>query len=296
MNKGLVYGLGAYGLWGLLPIYWKFLHDVPSMQILAHRMVWSLLFVVALLVYQQNWQILRGAFSNGRVLAIYFVAAIFLAVNWGVYIWSVNNGFVIETSLGYFINPLVNVLFGYLFLGERLRPVQGVAIVLALAGVLYLTFSYGQPPWISLILAFSFGVYGLLKKKAPLPALEGLTLETILLFVPALAYLIVVEVQGQGTFAHAAPHLTLLLVLTGVATATPLLLFAAAAQRVTLTALGVMQYIAPTLQFILGIYLFQEPFDATRLVGFVFIWVALVIYTAESYYLHRQRQLLKAHA
>ena len=294
MNKGLWYGLGAYGLWGLLPIYWKLLHDVPAMEILAHRMVWSLLFVGALLLWQSDWQVLRGVWQRPRTVAIYFAAAVFLAINWGIYIWGVNNGHVIETSLGYFINPLVNVLFGVLFLGERLRRVQMVAIGLALAGVLYMTISEGRVPYIALVLAFSFGVYGLLKKKASLPALEGFSLETVLLFVPALAYLGFLEWQGTAAFGHLDPSTTVWLALTGIVTAVPLLLFAGAAQRVTLTTLGIMQYIAPTLQFTLGIYLFREPLERARLVGFGFIWVALIVYTAESFWLHRQRRRLVA--
>jgi chloramphenicol-sensitive protein RarD len=294
MNKGLWYGLGAYGLWGLLPIYWKLLHDVPAMEILAHRMVWSLLFVGALLLWQSDWQVLRGVWQRPRTVAIYFAAAVFLAINWGIYIWGVNNGHVIETSLGYFINPLVNVLFGVLFLGERLRRVQMVAIGLALAGVLYMTISEGRVPYIALVLAFSFGIYGLLKKKASLPALEGFSLETVLLFVPALAYLGFLEWQGTAAFGHLDPSTTVWLALTGIVTAVPLLLFAGAAQRVTLTTLGIMQYIAPTLQFTLGIYLFREPLERARLVGFGFIWVALIVYTAESFWLHRQRRRLVA--
>jgi chloramphenicol-sensitive protein RarD len=294
MNKGLWYGLGAYGLWGLLPIYWKLLHDVPAMEILAHRMVWSLLFVGALLLWQSDWQVLRGVWQRPRTVALYFAAAVFLAVNWGVYIWGVNNGHVIETSLGYFINPLVNVLFGVLFLRERLRTVQMVAIGLALAGVLYMTISEGRVPYIALVLAFSFGIYGLLKKKASLPALEGFSLETLLLFVPALVYLGFLEWQGTAAFGHLSPSITVWLILTGIVTATPLLFFAKAAQEVTLTTLGIMQYLAPTLQFILGIYLFREPFERARLVGFGFIWVALILYTAESIWLHRRRRLAVA--
>ena len=289
MHKGLWYGLGAYGLWGLLPIYWRLLHDVPALEILAHRMVWSLVFVGVLLLFQRDWQVLRKVWQTPRTVVLYFAAALFLTVNWGVYIWGVNNGHVIETSLGYFINPLVNVLFGVLFLGERLRRVQMVAIGLAVAGVLYMTLAEGRVPYIALVLAFSFGVYGLLKKKAPLPALEGFSLETALLFVPALVYLGFLEWQGTAVFGHLNPSTTLWLALTGIVTATPLLFFAGAAQRVTLTTLGIMQYLAPTLQFSLGVFLFREPFEWGRLVGFGFIWAALVLYTAEGVWLHRRR-------
>ncbi|MCB0034462.1 MAG: EamA family transporter RarD [Anaerolineales bacterium] len=289
MNKGIVYGLTAYGLWGLLPIYWKYLQQIPATEILAHRMVWSLVFVVILLAYQGKWSWLKPALQNKRVVLTYFVAGAFLALNWGVYIWAVNAGFIIETSLGYFINPLVNVLFGFLFLGERLRPWQIAAVGVAAAGVLYLTYSYGTLPWIALTLAFSFGIYGLLKKKATLNSLEGFSLETALLFLPALGYLLYRDVQGIGSFGHVDLTTTILLALTGIATAVPLILFAAAAKRTTLTALGIMQYIAPTMQFLLGIYLYREPFSQDRLIGFVLIWVALVIYTAESLILNRRK-------
>lgn len=289
MNKGIAYGLAAYGLWGLLPIYWKFLHDIPAGEILAHRMVWSLVFVAALLFYRQKWAWVKTAVQDKRTLLIYFVAAVFLAVNWGVYIWAVNAGFVIETSLGYFINPLVNVLFGFLFLGERLRPWQLAAVGIASMGVLYLTISYGALPWISLTLAFSFGTYALLKKKAPLNSLEGFSLETALLFLPALGYLLYLEGQGAGSFGHVTTTTTTLLMLTGIATAVPLILFAAAARRATLSALGIMQYIAPTMQFFLGLYLYNEPFDQTKLIGFILIWIALIIYTVESVILNHQR-------
>ncbi len=289
MNKGIVYGLTAYGLWGLLPIYWKYLQQIPATEILAHRMVWSLVFVVALLAYQRKWAWLKPALQNKRVVLTYFVAGAFLALNWGVYIWAVNAGFIIETSLGYFINPLVNVLFGFLFLGERLRPWQIAAVGVAAAGVLYLTYSYGTLPWIALTLAFSFGIYGLLKKKATLNSLEGFSLETALLFLPALGYLLYRDAQGIGSFGHVDLTTTLLLALTGIATAVPLILFAAAARRTTLTALGIMQYIAPTMQFLLGIYLYREPFSQDRLIGFVLIWIALVIYTAESLILNRRK-------
>lgn len=288
MNKGIIYGLTAYALWGFLPIYWKFLQDVPATEILAHRMAWSLVFVVGLLAVRQRWAWVKPAVRDQRTVLIYLFASLFLALNWGVYIWAVNNDFIIETSLGYFINPLVNVLFGFLFFGERLRPGQLAAVATAACGVLYLTISYGTLPWIALTLAFSFGTYGVLKKKAPLESLEGFSLETALLFLPAVAYLLYLEVQGAGSFGHVSIGTTALLGLTGIATAVPLLFFAAAARRATLTALGIMQYIAPTLQFLLGVFLYAEPFSQRQLIGFVLIWTALLIYTAESFIHSRQ--------
>lgn len=288
MNKGIIYGLTAYGLWGFLPIYWKFLQGVPATEILAHRMAWSLVFVAALLAVRQRWAWVKPAVQNRRTVLIYLFASLFLALNWGVYIWAVNNDFIIETSLGYFINPLINVLFGFLFFGERLRPGQLAAVAVAACGVLYLTISYGSLPWIALTLAFSFGIYGVLKKKAPLNSLEGFSLETALLFLPAVGYLLYLEFQGVGSFGHATFSTNTLLALTGIATAVPLLFFAAAARRATLTALGIMQYIAPTIQFLLGVFVYAEPFNQRQLIGFVLIWAALFIYTAESFIHNRQ--------
>ena len=288
MNRGLWYGLTAYGIWGFLPLYWKALSDVPAIEILCHRMVWSLVFVAGLLLYRQRWSWLQQL-RNGRIIATFVAAAALLSVNWFVYIWAVNVGHVVETSLGYFINPLVNVALGVLFFRESLRRGQWIAVALAVLGVLYLTITYGALPWISLTLAFSFGIYGLLKKRAQLPALEGLSLETALLSGPALIYLLWVSYNGGGDFGHVDAATTLLLIGSGAATAIPLLCFAAAAQRIPLSVLGFLQYLAPTIQFILGIFLFNEPFTATRLIGFSIIWLALLVYTLEGLSVRRQR-------
>lgn len=277
LRDGLLFALGCYGLWGVLPIYWKQLLAVPAPEILAHRMVWSLGFVLLLLAFKQRWRWI-GQLRRGTV-GVYLGAALLLAVNWGLYIWAVNAGFIVETALGYFINPLISVAFGALFLGERLRRGQQVAIGLAAVGVLSLTFAYGRPPWISLTLAVSFATYGLLKKKAPLGALEGLSLETALLCLPALGYLL--WLGGSGAFGD-DPRTTALLTFSGAATALPLVFFAAALRRLTLSLMGVVQYAAPTTQFLLGVYLYGEPFDAHRLVGFGFIWLGLAVYTAEG--------------
>jgi chloramphenicol-sensitive protein RarD len=282
VNKGIFYAAGAFVLWGLLPIFWKALHHVPALEILAHRMVWSLMFVLVLLAVQGHWRWLGAVFRNGRVLLTFMTTALLLSVNWFIYIWGVNAGYIVETSLGYFINPLVNVLLGTLFLKERLRLWQGVAIGVAVLGVLYLTLRYGSPPWIALTLAGSFGVYGLLRKTAALNSLEGLTLETLLFFPPALAYLLYAEFMGQAAFVHADTTTNLLLVIAGIATALPLLLFAAAARRVTLTLMGVLQYIAPTMQLLLGVLLYGESLTSDRLIGFCLIWLALLIYTLEG--------------
>jgi chloramphenicol-sensitive protein RarD len=282
MNKGLLYGIGAYGLWGVLPIYWKAVQAVPSTEIVAHRTVWSLVFVALLLMSKGQWSWLGPALKNPKTLLIVFAAGTVLGINWLTYIWGVNAGFVIETSLGYFINPLVNVLLGVLFFRERMRPWQWAAIGLAAVGVLYLTVNYGSLPWIALVLAFTFGFYGLLKKKTPLNSLEGLSLETGLLAIPALGYLFFLESSGAGAFAHTGLTVSLLLVFTGVATGLPLLLFAAAARRIPLSTMGLLQYMAPTIQLFLGVFLYGEPFSPVRLIGFSFIWLALLIYSAEG--------------
>jgi chloramphenicol-sensitive protein RarD len=222
-----------------------------------------------------------------RILGIYAMAAILLSVNWLVYVWAVNAGYIVETSLGYFINPLLSVLMGVVFLRERLRPWQWVPIGLATAGVVYLTFGYGSPPWIALTLAFSFGTYGLVKKTAPLNSLYGLTLETSLLFIPALLFLLYSEMIGQGAFLHAGTVPDLLMIGAGVVTTIPLILFASATRRIPLSLVGILQYIAPTLQFLLGVLVYREPFTLTQFIGFGIVWAALLIFGVESYANHR---------
>ncbi len=287
MNKGILYGAAAYILWGFFPIFFKALHEVPAFQITMHRVAWSFLLVALVMLLRRDWRTLLKSISR-RTLAIYAAAAIFLAGNWLLYVWGVNAGFVVEASLGYFINPLVNVLLGTLFLRERLRPAQWIPVGLAGLGVLYLTVTYGRLPWIALGLAFSFGIYGLLKKIAPLGSLQGLTVETAVLFVPALGFLIFAEAQGFGAFGHVSWSTSLLLALTGVVTTIPLLLFASGARRIPLTTLGLLQYVAPTLQFLIGVLLYHEPFTHDRMIGFSIIWLALILYTAESFWQFRK--------
>lgn len=282
MRKGMVYAGGAYTLWGLLPLYWKALHDIPALEILAHRMVWALGVVFLILAYQRHWRWLPAALRDRRVLLTFTLSAVLLSVNWFIYIWAVNANHVVDASLGYFINPLVNVLLGVLFLKERLRFWQGIAIMFALTGVLALTVSYGVLPWIALTLAGSFGFYGLLRKTASLGSLEGLTLETLVVFLPALVYLLYREAIGTAAFGHTGMTTMLLLAASGIATATPLLLFAAGARRITLTLMGILQYIAPTMQFLLGLLVYHEPFSRAQLFGFSLIWLALGIYTVEG--------------
>lgn len=280
MNRGVLYATGAYFIWGLLPIFWKTLAAVPPIEILGHRMVWSFLCVSALLTIRRRWAWLSHL-REPRTAATFLLTASLLSLNWLIYIWAVNAGFIVEASLGYFINPLVNVLLGYVVLGERLRPGQKVAIGLALVGVLYLTLSVGGLPWIALTLASTFGLYGLLRKTARLDSLEGLSTETGLMALPALALLLYLAASGRGVFGGDA-GLSVLLLVSGLVTAIPLLLFAAGARRVTMTTLGLLQYIAPTMQFLIGIYVYGETLPTARLAGYALIWIALGIYSAEG--------------
>ena len=282
MNRGVLYAAGAYFLWGLFPLYFKLLQHVAATEVLAHRIVWSLLVVLALLAFKGAWSWIRPLARQPRVLGRFVLSALLIALNWGLYIWAVTSGHVIDSSLGYFINPLVNVLFGAALLGERLRPVQWAAVGLAALGVAWLTGSAGTLPWIGLVLAFTFASYGLLRKTAPLGSLEGLALETALLFPVAAAWLGWLVWQQQAAFTAGNPLTLLLLVAAGPVTALPLLLFAAGARRIAFSTLGLLQYIGPTLQFAIGVWLFHEPFDAARAVGFVLIWSALAIFSLES--------------
>jgi chloramphenicol-sensitive protein RarD len=288
MNKGILAGIGAYTLWGLFPIYWRLLEQDPAIEILAHRMVWSLVFVAGILTLQKEWRWLGEVLRNRRTVAIYTLAAILLSLNWYTYIWAVNAGYVVEASLGYFINPLVNFLLGVIFLGEKLRGGQVAAVILAGLGVVYLTVNYGSLPWISLVLAFTFGMYGLIKKTAPLESMHGFSLETLVLFLPALAYLFYRNTSGIGAFVHQGLLVTMLLILAGPVTSIPLLMFGYAARRIPLSMLGFIQYITPTLQFLLGVFVYFEPFPKARLVGFGIIWLALLVYSLEGVIFNRK--------
>ena len=293
MNKGMLYAIAAYGFWGLFPLYWKTLQHVPALEILSHRMAWSLLFVLVLLLVRRQWGWVKTAAAQPKTLLLFTASAALLSLNWFVYIWGVNAGHIVETSLGYFINPLVSVLMGVFFLGEKLRRGQWVAIGLAALGVLYLTLRYGSLPWIALTLATSFALYGLIRKTAPLGSLEGLSLETALMFLPALGYLVYLEAAGTAAFGHVDTLTTVLLGFAGVATAVPLLLFAAGARLIKLATIGILQYIAPTLQFLIGVLVYHEPFTLDRLVGFSLIWLALLVYSAENIWFIRHRPRLQ---
>ncbi|MGQ9549644.1 MAG: EamA family transporter RarD [Roseiflexus sp.] len=282
MNRGVLYAAGAYACWGLLPVFWKLLQHVDALEIVAHRIIWSLAFVFILLIPGRRRSRIGGSWHDRRVLATFLTTGMLLTANWFVYVWAVNTGHIVETSLGYFINPLFNVLLGALLLNERLRTGQGVAMGVALVGVLYLTFQYGSFPWIALILASTFALYGFLRKTALLDSLDGFTLETALLTPVMIGFLTYRELTVQTAFVHGDLSTWILLVATGPITATPLLLFAAGARRVSLVTLGVLQYIAPTLQFLIGVVLYGEPLTISRLIGFALIWTALTIYTLDS--------------
>jgi chloramphenicol-sensitive protein RarD len=283
MKKGVLYGIGAYLLWGLFPIYWKLLHSVSAIQLISHRIIWSFILLVLILLATRQWKTFRGAVFNRRMVLIYLASAILLSINWLTYVWAINKGFVVESSLGYFINPLLSVLLGVVFLREKLRPWQWAAIGLAALGVIYVAFSYGQFPWIAITLAISFGTYGLIKKTAPLGSLYGLTLETGLLFIPAVVFLIFMEGHGQGAFLHRGTVVDLLMVGAGLVTTVPLLLFASAAQLIPLSTVGVLQYITPTMQFLLGVLVYRESFNRSHLIGFCIVWLALMLLWVEGF-------------
>ncbi len=291
MNKGVLAGIGAYALWGLFPIYWRLLEQVPAIEILAHRIVWSLAFVVLLLTLQRDWHWLMQAIHDRKTLLVYTIAAILLSINWFTYIWAVNAGYVVEASLGYFINPLVNFMLGVIFFKEKLRAGQVAAVVLAVLGVVYLTVNYGSLPWISLVLAFSFGMYGLIKKTASLESMHGFSLETAVLFLPALGFLLYRGTSGEGAFIQQGTATTLLLILAGPVTSIPLLMFGYSARSIPLSMLGFIQYIAPTLQFLLGVFVYHEPFPLSRLVGFCMIWLALLLYSIEGVRFNRRQKV-----
>lgn len=277
---GALYGIGAYVSWGLLPLFLKLLVGVPAFQIVAHRILWSLLLLVLLVTVLRCWRAIRAAVSVPRTMLMLTASAALIAVNWTVYIWAVLHGHVVEASLGYFINPLVNVALGVVALRERLRPWQGVAVAIAAAGVFALALSGGSALWISLLLALSFGLYGLIRKVVAVDALAGLTIETALLAPVALAVLMVATAQGTAAFGHGA-HLNMLLMLAGVVTAVPLLMFAAAARRMRYATLGLFQYLAPTLQFLEAVLLFGEPLRPVHLVTFACIWTGCALYAAD---------------
>lgn len=286
-TTGIFCALGGFTIWGLFPIYFKALAHVPAIEVLAHRIVWSVGLLAVLLLLTGRWQSWRAEIRNRRKIAYYLVTTVLIAGNWLVYIWAVQNGRVLEASLGYYINPLVSVLLGVLFLRERLNRRQGLAVLLAAAGVSILVLRHGAVPWVSLVLACSFGGYGLLRKRAGVSPLLSLFLETLLMTPAALGWLIMLAVQGKGALGTVDPGTDLLLSAAGVATVVPLMLFLEAMQRLRLATVGLLQYLTPTLQFLLAVGVYREPFSATHVLTFAFIWAALGIYSADAFATHR---------
>ncbi|QIX28112.1 EamA family transporter RarD [Nocardioides sp. JQ2195] len=287
---GFLLGVAAYTLWGAFPLYWPLLEPAGAIEILAHRVLWSLVTVALLVVVTRRVPALRAIIGTPRVRRLLTVGAVVIAVNWATYIWGVNNGHVVEAALGYFINPLVTVLMGVLILRERLRPLQWVATGIAACAVLVLAINYGRPPWVALVLAFSFGTYGLAKKQANTGAVESLAFETIVLAPVAAAYVAYLVATGSSTFGNEGITHALLVTTTGLVTAVPLICFGAAAIRLPMVTLGLLQYLAPIFQFALGVLLFHEDMPLGRWIGFVLVWIALTIFTVEAIN-HRRRQL-----
>jgi chloramphenicol-sensitive protein RarD len=293
-RSGLALGAGAYLCWGLFPLYWPLLEPAGALESLSHRVVWSLGFVAILLTVTRRWDAFRVLWRDPVRLLFLALASVVIAINWGAFIWGVTNGHVIETSLGYFINPLVTVLLGVLVLGEHLRPVQWVAVGVGAVAVVVLTVDYGRLPYVALAVAASFAIYGFLKKRARLGAIESLAVETALLTPVAVGYLVFLQVTGSLVFAHEGTTNALLLAGTGVVTAVPLLLFGAAATRLSLTSLGLLQYLGPILQFVFGLLVFDESMSRARWAGFVLVWLALVLFTADA--LRARRRVLRQSA
>ncbi|MEV1244945.1 EamA family transporter RarD [Nonomuraea sp. NPDC050022] len=282
LRRGVLFGAAAYTMWGLFPLYWPLLKPSGAIEILAHRMAWSLVAVLVVLAVRRHWSWMRALLKEPRKLALLTLAAMIVTVNWGVYIYAVNANQVVESALGYFINPLISVLFGVVLLKERLRPLQWVAVGFGTLAVLVLTIDYGRPPWIALALAVSFGLYGLVKKQANVGAAESLTVETLVLLTPALGYILYLSLTGQSTFGTEGLGHAALLVGAGVITAVPLLCFTAAAIRVPLSTIGLLQYIAPVLQFLCGVLVAKETMPASRWIGFSIVWLALAVFTYDS--------------
>lgn len=281
-RRGLLLGVAAYSLWGLFPLYFRVLKPAGSLEILAGRVLWSLVVVGLVLAVRAQWSFVRQVRRSPGQLAALSLAAVAIAINWGTYIYGVNSGRVVETSLGYFMNPLVTVLLGVFVLHERLRRAQWWALGVGAVAVVILAVDYGRPPWIALVLAFSFGLYGLLKKQAKVASVESLAVETAVLALPALVLLAVLASRGDSTFTTEGTQHSLLLVSTGIVTVIPLLMFGGAARRLPLSTIGLLQYLAPTLQFLLGVLVFREDMPAVRYVGFALVWLALVIFSSDA--------------
>jgi chloramphenicol-sensitive protein RarD len=282
-RKGVIYGLAAYLCWGFFPVYFKSVHLVPPLEMVAHRICWSLAFLLLLIAWKGAWGDMRRLLAAPKSLGALAVSTLLIATNWLVFIYAISAGEVLQSSLGYFINPLVSVLLGCVFLGERLERVQWLSIALAASGVIYLAVSHGSMPWISLLLAASFGLYGLIRKALHVEPLVGLTVETLLLAPFALGYLVWLHQAGTGVFLANSTRLDILIPMAGIVTAIPLLLFAAAAKRLRLATVGFLQYITPTMHFLLAVLVYGETFTHTHLVSFIFIWCGLALYSLHAY-------------
>lgn len=280
-RKGVLYGILCYGTWGFFPLYWKMLKHVPPVEILCHRMFWSMVFMATLFVGIRRYPVRQHVRTRRQFLLLFLTGAL-MAANWGVYIWAINNGHIVQSSLGYYINPLLNVLFGFLFLKERLNRVQCVSLLLAVVGVTYLTVDFGSFPLISIVLALTFALYGLVRKKIDIDATSALTVETIYMSFPALAYLVVTFLQGNNALNDFHLPTALLLAMGGVVTALPLLWFGKAAERIPLSTMGFIQYLSPSLQLLIGVIIFGEPFTPSHVVCFSCIWLGLILFSADS--------------
>jgi chloramphenicol-sensitive protein RarD len=280
MNMGYVYAALSYIMWGLLPIYWKLYTEVGAWEILSHRIIWSVVFVLILMTVMKKWRLMKTAVPDGKSKLALTVSALLITTNWVLYIWAVNNNHMVEASLGYYINPLVNVFLGVLFLGERLSKLQWASIGLAAVGVLIMTATYGHFPWVAITLALSFGLYGLSKKKIKVDSVVGLSLETLIVLPVALIYLLGFE-HGGTAFQILPAWKTVVLLMAGVATALPLLFFAEGAKRLPLSVMGFFQYIAPSITLCLGLLVYGESFTTSEVISFGFIWAALILYTAQ---------------
>jgi chloramphenicol-sensitive protein RarD len=282
VNKGLLFGVSAYIIWGLLPLYWKLVEEAGAYEILAHRGIWSLLICLSLLALRKQLKSAYEMVRSSRTFSLLFLASGLLTINWGVYIWSVTVNRVVEAALGYYITPLINVTFGVLLLREKLRPAQWIAVALAAAGVVILTLGYGSLPWIALVLAISFGSYSLIKKSLNLGALETLSLETLFAFLPNLVFLLIIQGNGSAEFGSTWT-ISILLFGAGAATVIPLLLFNGSTTRLPLSTVGLLQYITPTIMFVIGIYVNNEDISTTKVLGFAFIWLALAVLSRDLY-------------
>ena len=288
---GAACAVAAFLIWGLTPIYFKTLRAIPALEILMHRMVWSFLFLLPFVVFTNRRNEFRTAISSGRTMLVLLVTTMLVSSNWFVFIWAINSDRILQTSLGYYINPLINVVLGVVFLKERLRPAQLMAVILAAVGVVYLTIEIGRPPWIALFLAFTFGFYGLIRKVASVNALVGLTIETLLLSFPALVFLGYHYIDGSGAFLRSDGRTDILLMCAALVTALPLLLFTTGARKIHFSTIGILQYIAPSCTFLLAVFVYREPFRTAQLWTFILIWAALLLYSIDSVAYFRRHHL-----